>query len=215
MKTARATAAPPRHSRMRTRRAVPAICIALLAPLSVWSQVLDMSNDTITCNTVVASATISPPLVIHGTATATTMRVRGSLAGCTVTGSQPASIVSGRLTGKITGTSNECVTLFQPLAGTITMRWKADRATPIAPKSSTLAVSNVTFGGFTAPWGATYGQFSLGTTGVTGAFTGGDAGAASSNVSVTGEDIEEILARCGSPRGLDTLHIGIGSITLR
>ena len=143
------------------------------------------------------------------------MRVKGSVAGCTVTGPHAVSIRSGKLSGKVTAASNECITLFQPLTGTITMKWKADKTTPILQTSSTLSITNVSFTGFLAPWGAAYGQFSLGTSGVTGAFTGGDNGATSSNVSLTSQDIGEILAECGSPAGLKTLNIGLAHVTLQ
>jgi hypothetical protein len=97
----------------------------------------------------------------------------------------------------------------------ITIKWKADKATPILQTSSTISVTDVTFGGFNAPWGVTYGQFSLGTSGVTGAFTGGDNGATSSNVSLTGQDIAEILAECGSPTGLKKLNVGLAQLRLQ
>src|SRR5262245_16176116 len=189
--------------------------LILLAPIVGWAQKIDVSNDTITCNTAISVVSISPPLVIGGTATSTTMRVKGSVAGCTVPGPHVVSILSGKLSGKVEATSNECVTLSQPLTGTITIKWEADKATPILQTSSTFNVTGVTFGGFNAPWGVTYGQFSLGTSGVTGAFTGGDNGATSSNVSLTGQDIAEILAECGSPTGLKKLNVGLAQFTLK
>lgn len=142
------------------------------------------------------------------------MNVKGVLAGCAVTGPNPASILSGKVSGKLTGTSNECLALSVPLSGTLTIRWKADKTTPILQKSSLVTIVNATFGGFDAPWGATYGQFSLGTSGVTGAFTGGDNGALSSNVSVTSQDIGEIIAECASPAGLRKQYTGLGQFTL-
>jgi hypothetical protein len=190
--------------------------VVLLAPIAGWgAQKIDVSNDSITCNTAISVVSISPPLVIGGTATSTTMRVKGSVAGCMVTGPHVVSILSGKLSGKVEATSNECVTLSQPLTGTITIKWKADKATPILQTSSTISVTDVTFGGFNAPWGVTYGQFSLGTSGVTGAFTGGDNGATSSNVSLTGQDIAEILAECGSPTGLKKLNVGLAQLRLQ
>jgi len=113
------------------------------------------------------------------------------------------------------GTSNECITLYQPLAGTLTMKWKASEATPIVPKSTTMEIRDVTFSGYQAPWGTPYGQFSLGVSSVTGAFTGGDNGATSSNVALTSQDIFEILSQCSSPAGLKTLNVGLGTITLQ
>lgn len=187
--------------------------LVVLAPSTGWAQKIDVSNDSIICNTTVSSVSITPALALGGTAPAV-MRVKGVIAGCTVSGLHAVSILSGKLSGKVEAPSNECVTLSQPLTGTITIRWKADKTTPIVPASSTFDVTDVTFGGFGAPWGVSYGQFSLGMHGVTGAFTGGDGGAMSSNVSITGEDIGEILRQCGSPRGLETLHVGLGQLGL-
>jgi hypothetical protein len=141
--------------------------------------------------------------------------VRGSVAGCTVTGPPAVSILSGKLRGRVASTSNECITLAAPLTGTITIRWKADKATPILQTSSTLGITDVTFGGFAAPWGVSYGQFSLGTSSVTGAFTGGDDGATSSNASLTSQDIVEIVSECASPTGLKKLNLGSGQLKLQ
>jgi hypothetical protein len=60
-----------------------------------------------------------------------------------------------------------------------------------------------------------YGQFSLGTSSVTGAFTGGDDGATSSNVSLTSQDIVEIVSECASPTGLKKLNVGSGQLKLQ
>jgi len=195
--------------------ATPMTFLVLLAPIAAWAQKIDVSNHSIACDTVIGTAWFKPSLVIGGTATSTGMRVKGSVAGCTVAGPSSPSILSGKLSGKIAGTSNECITLAEPLTGTLKIKWKADETTPILPTSSMLNVTNVSFTGFLAPWGASYGQFSLGTSGVTGAFTGGDNGATSSNVSLTSQDIGEILAECGSSTGLKQLNTGLGHITLK
>jgi hypothetical protein len=197
------------------RAAARMIFLVLLAPIAGWAQKIDVSNASIICNTVIGAVSVAPPLVTGGTAISTAMHVKGSVAGCTVTGPNFASILSGKLSGKIAATSNECITLVEPLTGTLTIKWKADKTTPILQTSSTLNITNVSFSVFNAPWGASYGQFSLGTSGVTGAFTGGDNGATSSNVSLTSQDIGEILAECGSPTGLKKLNTGVGRITLK
>ena len=189
--------------------------VMLLVPIAGWAQKIDVSNDSITCNTVFGTASMNPPLVTGGTATKAVTTVKASVAGCTVTGLHSVSILSGKLSGKVTAMSNECVSLFHPLTGTLTIKWKADKTTPILQTSSTLNITNVSFSTFSAPWGASYGQFSLGTSSVTGAFTGGDNGATSSNVSLTSQDIGEILAECGSPTGLKTLNTGLSQLTLQ
>ena len=189
--------------------------LALLAPMTGWAQKIDVSNHSITCNTLVGTATSHPPLVIGGTASPRTTTARASIAGCTVTGPSPVTIVSGKVTGKVTAATNECVTLSEPLDGTLTIKWKADPSTPILHRSTTMQITDVTFGGFVAPWGTSYGEFSLGVAGVTGAFTGGDNGAQSTNVTITNQDIGQILTECGSPHGLKTLYLGLGTMTLK
>jgi hypothetical protein len=144
------------------------------------------------------------------------MTVRGSLAGCTVTGPVPVTILSGKIRGRVTAASNECATVSEPLMGGLTIAWKADPATAILQRSSALEITGVTFEAFGAPWGgAAYGQFSLGVAGVTGAFTGGDEDVTSTNVSLTSQDFVAIGAQCRSPRGLKTIEIGLGTMTLR
>src|SRR5262249_26095803 len=113
---------------------------------------------------------------------------------------------------RVASTSNECIVLSAPLTGSITIRWKADKATPILQTSSTASITDVTFGGFAAPWGVSYGQFSLGISSVTGAFTGGDGGATASNVALTSQDLVEIVSECASPTGLKTLNVGSGQL---
>jgi hypothetical protein len=185
-----------------------------LAPISAWAQKIDVSNHSIVCNTVVGTTSSKPPLVVGGTAP-TTMKVKAFVAGCSATGPGSVSIRSGKISGTVTARSNECVTLYQPLTGTLVIKWKPDDATPIVQESSMLEIVDVTFSGYGAPWGVSYGQFSLGVGGVTGAFTGGDNGATSSNVSLTSQDIVEILSQCSSPPGLKTISVGLGTLTLR
>ena len=197
------------------RAAARIVSLVLLVPIAGWAQKIDVSNDSITCNTVFGTASIQPPLLIGGTATKAVMAVKASVAGCTVTGLHSVSILSGKLSGKVTATSNECISLFHPLTGTLKVNWKADKTTPILQTSSTMNITNVSFGTFSAPWGASYGQFSLGVSSVTGAFTGGDNGATSSNVSLSSQDIGEILAECGSPPGLKTLNTGLSQMKLQ
>src|SRR5262249_31646701 len=148
------------------RVAALAILVSL-APIIGWAEKIDVSNHSITCHTVFGNASSKPPLLIGGTPP-TTLQARASAAGCAATGS--VSILSGKMSGNISATSNECISLHHPLAGTLTIKWKASEATPIVPKSSTMEIKDVTFSGYQAPWGTSYGQFSLGVSSVTGAF---------------------------------------------
>src|SRR5262249_50449847 len=133
------------------RVAALAILVSL-APIIGWAEKIDVSNHSITCNSMVGIASSKPPLLIGGTAP-TTMKVRTFLAGCAVTGPGSVSILSGTISGNVTATSNECISLHHPLAGTLTIKWKASEATPIVPKSSTMEIKDVTFSGYQAPWG--------------------------------------------------------------
>ena len=80
--------------------------------------------------------------------------------------------------------------------------------------SSVVTVTTIAGSLFAAPWGANYGEFSLGSSGVTGAFTGGDSGASSSTTAVTSQDLGAILAGCATTTGVKTLNIGLGQIKL-
>jgi len=188
--------------------------VAMLLPIAAWGQRVDVSNDAVRCSTVYGVTSIDPPLAVGGTAGATVMRVKAYVGGCTVTGPHAVSALSGRISGKVIAPSNECVTLQQPLTGSLTIKWKTDKTTPIVPSSSTMTITDVAFGFYASPWGVGYGQFSLGFGEVTGAFTGGDGGAASSNVSITSQSLDEIGAKCLAPAGLKKLAIGLGQLTL-
>src|SRR5262245_8189903 len=117
-----------RRRESRLRAAARMTVVVLLAPIAGrGAEKIDVSNDSITCNTAISVVSISPPLVIGGAATSTTMRVKGSVAGLTGTGPHVVSILSGKLSGKVEATSNECVVLSQPLTGTITINWEGQR----------------------------------------------------------------------------------------
>jgi len=185
---------------------------------------VDVSNDSITCNSVVlASASLKPPLAFSGSASSVAIKVKGTLGGCVDNTNGAVIIDSGSFSGTLTGTSNNCTALLgtNPATGTLTFKWKANKATPILQTSSVVTVTTIT-GGLLAPGGAfgaaNYAQFSLGTSGVTGAFTGGDAGATSSNTNVTSEDAGAFNTMCtngdGVKSGIKVLHIGLGTVTL-
>jgi hypothetical protein len=180
----------------------------------------NVGNDSVTCNTLFGTASISPALVNGGTATTTLVKIKGTLAGCTDNTNGTVQLASGSFSGKFAGTSNNCTALLgtSPLTGPLTIKWKTTKTGPkITPTSTTVTVSTLTGGTF-APGGsfgaATYGTFSLGNSGVSGAFTGGDNGATSSNIAATSQDIGAILAGCGST-GVKSFNLGIGTITLK
>ena len=202
---------------MRTRVPAALAGALVLASTSGWAAPpkIDVSNDSITCNAVVATMTLKPPISGGGTATSEAVKVKGSLNGCFVSGPNSAIVLSGTFAGTLSTTTNDCnAFLLSPLTGTLTFKWKADPTTPLLHASSTLTITTSSFAVFSGePWGAEYAEFSLGSSSVTGAFTGGDAGATSSNSLITSQDANAFGIGCGSPAGLKKLNIGLGTFT--
>jgi hypothetical protein len=160
--------------------------------------------------------------IVGGLATSVTIRIKGKLNGCVDLTNPGVRIDSGSFRGTLVGTTNDCLALTttQPAVGSLIYRWNANRDTPILQRSSAQAVSALSGSAFVpttvnpAFSGNSYLAFTLGTGLVTGAFTGGDAGATSTNVLVTSESNRFIAVNC-TPPGIKTLHIGIGSMILR
>jgi hypothetical protein len=183
---------------------------------------VDVGGEAIRCSTVTATISISPPLAFAGTATTVRMKIKGKLDGCAVVTNPSVLIDSGTFQGTLVLPTNECTALTsaQAVTGSLTYRWKANPETPIVPTASVQEVSRLTGSPFDAGLaadgfgGASYLGLTLGTGAVSGAFTGGDAGATSSVVAVTSENSTYFVATCGTP-GVKTLHLGIGSIALR
>lgn len=183
----------------------------------------DVSNHAIRCGTVVATAQFRPALSFAATATAVTVKIKGKLSGCVDLTNPGLVIDSGTFQGTLVGTTNDCLALTtnQPFTGSLSYRWQANKETPITPTSSIQTVNDMTGGSFApAPvdqafTGVSYFSFTLGTDAVTGAFTGGDAGATTTNIAVTSENSSFFTTSCALPGGIKTLHIGIGTITLQ
>src|SRR5262245_59498423 len=101
---------------MRTVARVTFIVSFALAPAVAWTAPIknDVSNASITCNTVISTTTIKPPLVFGGTASATSVKLKGTLAGCTVTGGSPSTPigVTGKFKATLAGFSNDCLSLL-------------------------------------------------------------------------------------------------------
>jgi hypothetical protein len=194
----------------------------LVRPAHAAAPPVDVSGEAIRCSTVTGTISISPPLAFGGTATTVRMKIKGKLDGCEVVTNPSVLIDSGTFQGTLVLPSNECMALTssQPVTGSISYRWKANPETPIVPTTSAQEVGRLTGSPFEAALaaegfgGASYLGLTLGTTSVSGAFTGGDAGATSSAVVVTSENSIFFVATCRTP-GIRTLHLGIGSIALR
>lgn len=191
----------------------------------------DVSNDAIRCSTVTATISARPSLIAGviriaqdaGLATSVAFQIKGKLSGCVDLTTSAVRIDSGTFRGTIVGTTNDCnaLTTVQPAVGSLSYRWKANPATPILQRTSSQSVSTLA-GAFLqlatmnpAFGGTAYLSFTLGTGLVTGAFSGGDAGATSSNALVTSESNRSFAVSCNPPASLKTIHIGVGVITLR
>lgn len=195
--------------------------VIVIAASAAQAQV-DVSNDTITCNTVTGTALVKPALSNAGSASTPTLTVvKGTLNGCSVSGPHAAVIDSGKFTGKLTGVGNTCTGLVgtTPRSGTIVIKWKTPASfTGILQTSSTVTVTGVTGSLHSESLNGgpqSYGDFVINSSGVTGAFTGGDGGSTSGNEIVASDDVGATLLGCASTAGVKTLHIGLGTITLK
>jgi len=219
-------------------RLVSAVLVAggIVTASTAAFAVTDVSNHSITCNTVSGTATFRPPLNATGTA-GMQIIIKGKLADCIDNTDAGVLIDSGTFSGTLGDPSSFCpdfITTFQaPVVetGSLTFRWKANRTTPIRPTQSRQVVNSRTSDLYNAaagvePFttGGTFGSskyvtLSFGTASVTGAFTGGDAGASSSNIIVSRETFHLIHTLCdvGVPpaTGFKTLNFAIGTVTLQ
>jgi hypothetical protein len=212
-----------------------AIVTAATAALAVT----DVSNHSITCNTVSGTATFKPPLNATGTV-GMEIAIKGKLTACIDNTDAGVRIDSGTFSGTLHDPTSFCddlITTFQaPVVetGSLIYRWKANRTTPIRPTLSTQVVNSRTSdlydpaagvepstsgGTFGSNVASKYVALSFGTASVKGAFTGGDSGVGSSNIIVSRETFHLIHTLCdvGVPpgTGFKTLNFAIGTVTLQ
>lgn len=176
---------------------------------------------SVTCNTVIGSASIAPPISTTSTGTAT-VKVKAALAGCTATGATPAglTVVSGTASGTLsTVGAPGCAGLLAPatITGNLIVKWKVASGQKLDFPSSTASGGTLTGGVFTpgAPFPGSYGQFTL--SGQTLAASSAFAGGSPSTVAVTGEDIGNLGGSClGAPpgAGIKLVHLSLGTTTL-
>jgi hypothetical protein len=204
------------------------MALALVLPWAAHAQV-DVSNSTVTCNTIVKGAIKASPALVNGGTSASVFKVKGKLAACT-TNAVGVTIPDGKssFSGVINVPSNDCAALLTPgaVSGTVTLKWKG--SVPITPTSSviTLNTGDATAGVYDSAFGnnALYGYFGLGINprpsgvagspvAVTGAFTGGSGGVNSTADIVTAESIAMITGQCAAA-GVKTITIGIAQIRL-
>src|SRR5262249_17790319 len=106
------------------------------------------------------------------------VKIKGTLAGCVVTppsGGDPVTVVSGSVSGLLSGGTNDCLSLLgsSSASGTITVKWKTVEKLVVATTTVHIASSNVS-GGIANPFseGATYGSFNINGATTEGAFGG-------------------------------------------
>jgi hypothetical protein len=183
---------------------------------------VDVANDGVTCSTAYGTIRFSPPLVLGGNAASTTITVTGTVDGCVVSGPETADIAGpSKFVAKLTAATNDCAAVgpLLPVTGNLVVKWKASPSTPLLQASSTVAVTTLEVTSFhpalaDAAFGAAaLADFALGVGGVTGAFTGGDAGAASIIRLVTAQDRPTFVSRCNGA-GVKSLAAGIGRLSL-
>jgi len=184
---------------------------------------IDVSGDHVVCNTVTGGMTFSAPLVNGGTATSNSISVKGKLDGCTDTNNATVQLAGATFAGTLSGTTNDCNALSNLNAfpaNALTVKWRTPTGAPkLTSKTSTITLNELSGLEYGADW-ATYVELQAGTLfetaplGVTGAFSGADAGAGSSLDIVTSlDDVHASEFGCNGA-GVKTLNFAIGQITL-
>lgn len=230
---------------MRRRHKIVMSAVAAVVPLAGWFAFVpaaaagvppyDNSQDSVICTTVTKGILkVTPPLLIPGGATPTTISVSGTLGGCSSPSNANLVFPEGKskFKGTINGTTNSCTALAGPTTGTgtITFSWSATNSATgaaLAQKTSTLSLptGGAVGGTFALPAAlnpaASYGQFVIGTANgvavapaVSGGFQGGNAGATSTATVLTTQSIGTALGFC-TGKGIKQLNIGIGAIELQ
>ena len=200
-----------------TSLTVSALCLAATVHAA---GTVDASNSTITCSTLTKAVIQPKPALVNSGALPATVKIKGTLSGCT-TNAPGVTSITGSFSGLLTGGVNDCGSLIGPTAntGTITLKWKSVPGL-IIPTSTVTVNAGSAVGGLFLLGSAAYGQFQLGNPpgaalSVAGSFTGGDGGATSTATVITTQDVGAIGTLCGSATGVKLLNIGLGTITLQ
>jgi hypothetical protein len=196
---------------------VAALCLAATAHAA---GTVDASNSVITCSTITKGVIQPKPALVTGGTAPGTVKIKGSLSGCT-TNAPGVTSITGSFKGELSGGTNDCINLVGPTAntGTIEIKWKSTPGLIISTSTVTVNSGSAVGGLFVLAPGA-YGQFQLGNPpgaalAVSGSFTGGNGGATSVANIITTQDAGAIATLCASTTGVKALNIGIGTITLQ
>jgi hypothetical protein len=189
----------------------------------------NVANHHIKCDTLYGTMKSNPGLRFGGMSPVA-VSVRGTLDGCADQDDLTLTILPSKFSAKLAGPANDCSVFLNlvppysaplPLTGNLVVKWKA-AAPGITPTTSILAVTSSTgsdyLPGFGFPGPGHYFQLSIGWSGVTGAFTGFDAGtgSGSSIVAVISSDVLALSNACGSPSpSLRIINLGLGRLDLR
>ena len=190
----------------------------LASPASSSAQLFNTAAATVTCNTIIGSASVKPPISSASSGTAI-IKVKAALGGCTVTGATPSqpTIVSGSLSGTLnTSGGAGCAGLLAPatITGNMVAKWKAASGQKLDFSSTTASGGSITGSTFT-PGGAlagSYGEFTL--SGQALQPSSAFAGATPSTVALTAEDVVNLLGQCNGATGIKTIHLSLGTVTL-
>ena len=191
--------------------------LVMLRPAAHAAGGVDATHYTITCDTLSkGTAGFVPSLRLPGGPMTETIKLKGTLSGCSATpdGSNPAvQVISGSVSGLLTGNTNSCTSLLGPTAttGTITIKWKTVPALLESATVITLTSGDVS-GGTTTPFSpdtASYGLFTISGTTQTGPFSGpSGTGAASFTKALTVQGAVGLANTCASAHGLKSVNLG-------
>ena len=202
-----------------------AIRIACLVPLALASRVtwaapkIDVSNDRVICRTVSGTASFSPGLT--STPADQRLSVKGIIDGCVDFDNPSVVVRTSAFSGKLAVTSIGCDGFFNPAnfgaTGTITIKWKTAKDTPLAQTSTTLTIVNVSATLFLVgdPLNANFAGLRVDYGDIAGAFTAGGIG----NILhpfltlIASQDTGAFALGCGDPSGAKKLNIGLGIFT--
>jgi hypothetical protein len=195
----------------------------------------NVANDKVTCNTLTGTIAFATGLKNSGPTTgANTIKVVGTVAGCTDDSNSNVKMFSGTLASTISSNNgHNCTGLLGPtnISGTARITWKPASGQVFTPTvtvgSAQKPVSDISFaqvsgGTFSvpaseSPWSAIYGKFAIGTAygttplASTTDFTGGDGGATGWFDGTTQQDLGDILNLCATT-GLTKASFGIGAV---
>ena len=155
---------------------------------------------TVTCTTITGSISFKPALKSSGPFTTEKSTAKITLAGCT--GGTPSPTKGGKLTQSLSSatSTNDCTSLATGSSESLTVKWK----------------------GGIAPTTTSYSTYSTGTDGAgdagfvlkSGTSTGSYAETGKANAAVYSNQTEaQILAACGTSKGLSKLTISQGNST--